>query len=148
MLRAPIQNRAFDRMGERWARLIDPHHFMGRSSFDIHAKKGLPPVNIIKDGKLFEMEIMVPGFKKGELDVSVDSGILTVKGEKDVSHEDRDGVFVLEEFDFSTFERKFKLSDNIAREKISARYENGILRLTFVDVPEEEETDRQTVEVN
>ena len=148
MLRAPIQNRAFDRMGERWARLIDPYHFLGRSSFDVHMKEGRPPVNIIKNGKLFEMEIMVPGFKKGELDISVESGVLTIKGEKDVNHEDRDGVFVLEEFDFSSFERKFKLADSIKREKISARYENGILRLTFVDVPEEEETDRQTVEVN
>ncbi|NBC06402.1 MAG: Hsp20 family protein [Bacteroidetes bacterium] len=147
MLRAPIQNRAFDRMGERWARLIDPYHFLGRSSFDVHLKEGRPPVNIIKNGKLFEMEIMVPGFKKGELDVSVDSGVLTIKGEKNVSHEDREGVFVLEEFDFSSFERKFKLADSIKREKISARYENGILRLTFVDVPEAEETDRQTVEV-
>jgi len=146
MLRAPIQNRAFDRMGERYARLIDPNHFLGRSAFDVKYPK-VPPVNIIKNGKLFEMEVMVPGFKKGELDVFVDDGVLTIKGEKSLSHHDREGTFVLEEFDFDSFERKFKLASSIAREKISAQYQNGILRLTFVDVPEAEETDSQTVEV-
>mgnify|MGYP002280575009 CR=1 FL=1 len=58
-----------------------------------------------------------------------------------------EGAYVLEEFNFDSFERRFRLSDSISREKISARYENGMLYLTFVDVPAEEEREAQTVEV-
>ncbi|TXB62461.1 Hsp20/alpha crystallin family protein [Phaeodactylibacter luteus] len=145
MIRAPIKNHAFERMGERFARVIDPDHFLGRNAFDV---KSAPPVNIVKDGKLFEMEIAVPGFAKDELEVFVDHGILTVKGEKRAAKTERSGKMVLEEFNFDAFERKFKLSDTIAREQITARYDKGILFLTFVDVPEEQESEIQRVAVD
>ncbi len=138
MWRPKIKNRAFDRMGEEYAKLIDPNHFLGRSAFDIHYKK-VPPVNIIQEGALFEMEVMVPGFKKEELEVTVKDDILTIRGEKSLSRTDKDGQYILEEFDFDTFERKFKLANAIGHEKITAKYENGILRLSFTDVPKEEE---------
>lgn len=138
MWRPKIKNRAFDRMGEEYAKLIDPNHFLGRSAFDI-PYKNVPPVNIIREGKLFEMEVIVPGFKREELEVTVKDDILTIRGEKSFSKEEKDGQYILEEFDFDTFERKFKLANAIGHEKITAEYENGILRLTFTNVPKEEE---------
>ncbi|MCB0586866.1 MAG: Hsp20/alpha crystallin family protein [Phaeodactylibacter sp.] len=138
MWRAKIKNRSFDRMGEEYARLIDPNHFLGRSAFDIHYKN-MPPVNIIQEGKLFEMEVIVPGFTKEELAVTVKDDILTIRGEKSVAPEDKKGEYILEEFGLDSFERKFKLARAIGHEKITAKYENGILRLTFIDVPKEEE---------
>ena len=138
MWRAKIKNRAFDRMGEEYAKLIDPDHFLGRSAFDIHYKD-MPPVNIIQEGKLFEMEVMVPGFRKEELEITVKDDILTIRGEKSTSKGEKKSKYILEEFDFDSFERKFKLAHAVGHEKITARYDNGILRLTFVDVPKEEE---------
>ena len=138
MWRAKIKNRAFDRMGEEYAKLIDPNHFLGRSSFDIPYKK-VPPVNIIQEGKLYETEVIVPGFTKEELDVTVKDDILTIRGEKSGTEGGRKDKYILEEFDFDTFERKFKLAHAIGHEKITAKYENGVLRLTFTDVPKEQE---------
>ena len=138
MWRAKIKNRAFDRMGEEYAKLIDPDHFLGRSSFDIPYKK-MPPVNIKQEGKLYEMEVIVPGFSKEELDVTVKDDILTIRGEKSGTEGGRMDKYILEEFDFETFERKFKLAHAIGHEKITAKYENGVLRLTFTDVPKEQE---------
>ncbi len=125
-------------MGEEYARLIDPNHFLGKSAFDIHYKN-LPPVNIIQEGKLFEMEVMAPGFGKDELEITVKDDILTIRGEKSTSKKEKGGKYIIEEFDFNSFERKFKLANAIGHEKITAKYDNGILRLTFIDVPEEEE---------
>jgi len=138
MWRAKIKNRSFDRMGEEYAKLIDPNHFLGRSSFDIHYKD-VPPVNIIQEGKLFEMEVMAPGFSKDELEITVKDDILTIRGEQSTSKKDKGGKYIVEEFDFKSFERKFKLANAIGHEKITAKYDNGILRLTFIDVAEEEE---------
>lgn len=138
MWRAKIRNRAFDRMGEEYAKLIDPNHFLGRSAFDI-SYKNMPPVNITREGKLFEMEVMTPGFSKEELEITVKDDILTIRGEKAASRKEKEVKYIVEEFDFDSFERKFKLANAIGHEKITAEYENGILRLTFIDVPKEEE---------
>jgi HSP20 family protein len=149
MWRAKISNRAFDRMGERYAHLIDPYHFLGRSAFDIPWNKDrlVPPVNIKVEGELFTLELAVPGFTKEEITVTLEDDVLTIKGEKSTKAEEKEEGFILEEFDFNSFERKFRIADTIAHEKITAKLENGVLRLTFVDVPEEEEAAYQTVEV-
>jgi HSP20 family molecular chaperone IbpA len=150
MLRANIRNRAFDRMGEGFAPLIDPNHFLGRSAFDIHYphKDQVPPVNIKQDGKLFELELAIPGYNKSDLEVTVKDDMLTVSGEKRRSEQDNFTKYIFEEFNYSSFERSFKLDPRIAHEKITAKYENGILKLTFIDVPAEEEMLYQQVAVN
>ena len=149
MWRASISNRPFDRMGERFAPLVDPNHFMGRSAFDIKRhNKDVPAANVIKKGKLFELQLAVPGYAKDELDVTLKDNILVVSGKKNYpSEEVVDKEFILEEFDYDSFERCFRLSSTIAHEKIEANYDNGILRISFEDVPEEEERAYQKVKV-
>ena len=143
MLRANIRNRSFDRMGEGFAHLIDPGHFLGRSAFDIpyrnRDKDTIPPVNVKQEGALFELELAVPGYNKEELEVIIKDDMLTVKGEKHHSEQVNVTKYIFEEFNYNTFERSFKLDARIAHEQITAKYENGILKLTFIDVPEEEE---------
>jgi len=55
---------------------------------------------------------------------------------------------LLEEFNYAFFEREFRLNERIAREKIEARLEDGILYLTFIDVPKEEEKRFRDIKVN
>lgn len=147
MFRANIHNHSFDRMGERYARLIDGDHFLGRSAFDIHRPKHQPPANIVKNGALYELEMAIPGFNKEEIAITVKNDLLTVKGEKSESMEETGVNYVQKEFEAKCFERSFQLAPGIGREKITAKYENGILKLVFVDVPAEEEKPSQCVEV-
>ena len=42
--------------------------------------------------------------------------------------------FILEEFNFDSFERSFRLAEGVGQDDISAYYENGILRLVFKEV--------------
>lgn len=93
------------------------------------------------------MEVVVPGFKKEELEVSLQDDVLTIRGQKSYPASEKKGEYIMEEFDIDSFERKFKLARTIAHEKISAKYENGVLRLTFTDVPKEEEKAYQKVKV-
>ncbi len=148
MLRPKIKNHAFERMGENFAHLIDPDHFLGRSAFDIpYKKKNVPPANIRQENKLFELELAVPGFNKDEIEIVVKDNLLIIKGEKSKSETITESNYILEEFNYNTFERSFRLSPKVAHEKISAQYKNGILVLTFIDVPEEEEMTYQKVKV-
>jgi HSP20 family protein len=134
-------------MGERYARLIDGDHFLGRSAFDIHKPKPHPPANVKKNGALYELEMPVPGYSKDEIVILVKNDILTVKGEKSRSTEETTIDYVQKEFELDRFERSFHLERGVGREKITANLHNGILKLSFVDVPPEEEKPTQRVEV-
>ncbi len=149
MLRANIRNRAFDRMGEHFAHLIDPYHFLGRSAFDVpyESEKRIPAANIRQDDTLFVLELAIPGFRKEEIEIVVKDNILTVRGEKSKSEVATEPSYILEEFNFRSFERSFRLSPQIGQEKVTARYEDGILKIMFTDVPKEEERSYRKVNV-
>ena len=135
MWTARIRNHAFERMGD-FGHLIDGDHFLGRSAFDIQRKKeGEPKVNVLKKGKVFELQMALPGFSKEEIEILLEGDVLKVRGEKNQAAEAPQPEFILEEFDFNAFERCFKLSPKIARDAIEATFENGILTLSFEDIP-------------
>ena len=122
-------------------------HFLGRNDHDLRWRKKHPPINLKKDESLFELEIAVPGFTKDQIEVLIKDNLLIIKGEKKAKA-DHDSDFVIKEFDANSFERVLHLNNNIGHEKITATCKNGILKLTFIDVPKEEEKAYKTVEVN
>ena len=140
MLRANIRNRSFDWMGETWKRYIDPYHFLGKSAFDIPwGDKYVPSANIHRKGVDFVLDLAVPGFEKEEIEIIVKDDVLTIKGEKSHSETRLDQKdYILEEFDFDSFERSFKLAPSIVEDQIEAHYKNGVLTLVFAGVLEEE----------
>lgn len=146
MLRAKIRNHTFDWMGEKFAPMIDRDHFLGHSAIGFGHRR-LPPANIKEGEKLFELELMIPGFERDEILVTVHHDILTVKGEKKEKHR-QSSRFILEEFQLEAFERRFRLGHGIGREHVEAKYENGILKISFIDVSPAEEKAYQEVKVS
>ncbi len=149
MFRPKLSNHSFERMGEAYAPLIDRDHFLGRSAFDIpYESENKPPVNFKHDGEIFELSIMVPGFAKNELKVTVEDDILIIKGEKVRSaKENETSRYIIEEFNLDSFERRFRLSEGVGHEKIVANYQNGILKLRFFDVPGDQEQYFKSIQV-
>ncbi len=149
MIKFTRKNHAFDRIGDSYGPYIDPEHFLGRSAFDIPYKKNkdTPPVNMKEGGKDFELELIIPGFTKEEITITVEEDILIVKGEKARVNEENNRRYVLEEYQIQTFERSFHLDPKIARDKVEAHYENGILRLVFLKANPKDATDYQMVHV-
>ena len=148
MQKLRIRNHAFDRIGDQYAPVIDPDHFLGFSAFDVARKKTEPgAVNLRKTGELFVMEVAVPGFSKEEMTVAISDDILVIRGLKKHKDPHPETEFIMEEFDTDSFERQFRMNPCISREKITAKYLDGILRLTFIDVPPEEEKNAQFIHV-
>ncbi len=146
MIYPDIKTYREDKWRPKIAPLSDRPHFMGRSALDVRWNTKKPAVNIKQDGVHFEMKIVMPGFAKDEIIITVDNDILTVRGEKK-RLEKADSAFVLQEFDMDVVERKFKLAKNIGREKIDAVYRNGILTLTFEDISPNPGKSRKRVKV-
>lgn len=94
---------------------------------------GYPPYNIeILDENRYAIALAVAGFTIHELTISVENGILTVKGEKEKSDTRN---YLHQGIANRTFERKFNLADYV--EVTEAKLENGLLSINLVrEVPE------------
>ena len=129
---------------------IDPNvhrtHFLGRSALDVRWRMRVPADNKGKKGWLFELEIEMPGFRKEDIHINLDNDILTVKGKKK-KFERPVSNFILREFDVDVLERKFKLKKGVRYEKINAEYKNGVLKIAFFDVEDDNILSHRKVEI-
>lgn len=80
----------------------------------------------------YKLEIEMPGFKKNEINVSLDDGYITVSGCKKVSSEEKDkhGDRYLRKERSASFQRSYYVGTEIPENSIKAKYEDGILCLT------------------
>ena len=84
----------------------------------------------------FRIEMLVPGYRKEDIRIQYENGILSVSHELSDNQADGNVKYVTREFQPVGFERSFRLSDRLASDKIAAKYENGILEVT---IPKKEE---------
>lgn len=97
----------------------------------------LPSVNIKEDNDGFDVEVAAPGFEKGDFRIELDNDVLTVSSEKKVENETKEGQrFSRREFSYQSFSRSFTLPNTVENDKIAAKYENGILKIS---IPKKEE---------
>jgi len=96
----------------------------------------LPKVNIRDKADGFELELAVPGMKKEDFKVEVDSDVLTISSEIKEEAQEKTDKYTRKEFFQSSFKRAFTLPDSVDGSKIDAAYEDGILKLTL---PKKEE---------
>ena len=147
MIRPSIKTYHEDRHDPIIAPLGDRSYFMGKNIRELNWLKKNPSVNIKRNGSIFEMQVALPGFEKEDIQVLVEDNILTVLAEKKTEELEVPSEFILNEFEVDRLERKFKLAKGIGHEKIEAEYVNGILKLSFIDVPLEEEKEIQNIDV-
>jgi molecular chaperone IbpA len=99
-----------------------------------------PPHNILKTGdNRYEIQIAVTGFEKDEIAVTVESNVLTVRGEgeESVRHENPDIVYLHRGLATRDFVREFPLAEHI--EVNGAEIKNGMLIIKlFRNIPDSE----------
>jgi len=100
------------------------------------AKPSYPPYNLIEwTPESFSLEFAVAGFTKNQIDISVDKGVLTVKGEQE--EEAAEISYLHKGIAARKFVRKFELPEYV--EVAKANLENGILTIDLIkEIPEEE----------
>ena len=97
----------------------------------------LPSVNIRESTDEFEVEVAAPGLGKSDFKIELNNDLLTISSEKTSEDETANGMqFTRREFSYQSFNRSFSLPNTADSEKIMAKYDNGILR---VSIPKKEE---------
>lgn len=97
--------------------------------------KKIPAVNISETDTSFLVEVAAPGMEKKDFDVSLQEGMLSIKAEKEEKSEKKEKNYHRREYSFDSFERKFRLPDHVSSDKIEAKYDNGVLKISLQKLP-------------
>ncbi len=95
-----------------------------------------PRVDVYDHDKSLVVEAELPGVNKSDIAVSFEHGVLTIKAEKKATHEAKNNEYYFGERGFGTYERSFRVSEEIDGDSIKASLENGVLRLEMARKPE------------
>ena len=87
----------------------------------------VPSVNSIENNDSFEIDLAVPGMKKEDFSIELNDKILVISSES--SNNIENDKMRLNEFNFSSFQRSFRVPDSVDQDKIKANYKNGILKI-------------------
>ena len=90
----------------------------------------MPAMDIVETPTEFLASAEMPGIDRKDVDVSIDDGVLTIRGEKTEERKEEKGekVYLLER-SYGSFERSFSLPANTDSSKISAEFANGVLKV-------------------
>lgn len=93
-----------------------------------HPTAGYPPYDIeVLEEDCYAITLAVAGFERGELDIQVERGVLTVRGRKEPRGEQ--GKYLYQGIANRAFERKFNLADYV--EVTGAEMTNGLLKISL-----------------
>ena len=97
-------------------------------------KATAPAVNVKEDAKAYTMELAVPGIKKEFCRVNINAdGNLEVAIENKLEHkeENKKEHFLRREFSYSNYQQTYTMPEDVEKEHIAAKVENGVLSITM-----------------
>lgn len=114
--------------------MMNMNDFFGDQSplYGKHAKN-LMKTDIREHESGYEVDIDLPGFKKDEINLQLDSGYLTVSAAKglDKDEQAKDGTYIRKERYAGSCSRSFYVGEGVTEEDVHAKYEDGILKLAI-----------------
>jgi HSP20 family protein len=91
----------------------------------------LPAVQIVDGKEELTLTAELPGMKESDIEMTIDDGILTIRGEKTEERKegDEEKKFLLYERNYGSFQRSFTLPRTVDASKISAEFDKGVLEV-------------------
>ncbi len=133
----------------RFNRLFDDT-FLNDFFMPIERRMGswFPAIDVHETNSQYLVDVDLPGIKKEDIHVSMENGILTVKGEtKTEEKEEKDGKLIRHERHMGSYMRQFTVGSEVDPDAIDAKFENGVLSLALKKV-EKSEPERLEIKVN
>lgn len=105
----------------------------------------VPAVDIKEEQDHFVIVADIPGVDPKDIEVHMENGILTIKGEKESEKKDEREGYKRVERTFGSFYRRFSLPDSADPEKITAKSNHGVLE---VRIAKHEKVQPRKISVN
>jgi HSP20 family protein len=91
----------------------------------------IPATDVFEDKDAVKIVAELPGVEPGDVKISLENNLLTIRGEKRQKAEETNERVHRYERTYGSFERAFSLPTTVDPEKIAADYSNGILTVTI-----------------
>ena len=113
-----------------------------------HAKN-LMKTDVRETENTYEVDVDLPGFKKDEISVDLKDGYLTINAAKglDKDEKDKEGRYIRQERYAGSCSRSFYVGD-VEPDDVSAKYEDGILKLSMPKQAKKELPKRSTIAIS
>ena len=129
----------FSKNGEVMRDAFIPGNFVNlvenlfNDSFSHAEKKGYfnPKVDIIEKENEFELQAVLPGIKKEDINLELNNNKLTLSGERKFVKDEKNEKYHIVESHYGSFSRSFNLPENVNADSIKARVADGILFVTI-----------------
>jgi HSP20 family protein len=104
----------------------------------------IPPVDIEEDKERIVLTAELPGMKENDIDIQMEGGVLTIRGERKFENEKEGKNYHRVERSYGQFVRSFTLPNNVDRENIGAEFKDGLLH---IELPKREEAKPRQIKI-
>jgi HSP20 family protein len=116
----------------------------GPSSSDLSFADWAPSVDIDEQDDKYVIKADLPGVEKKDIDVKLENGMLSIRGEKHTESESGNGKRHRTERFHGTFARSFTLPDSVDVDNVDASYKDGVLTLA---IPKKEQAKPKAIDI-
>lgn len=96
----------------------------------------MPSIDVRETETELVVEAELPGMDEKDVSVTLNNGILTLKGEKKSEREEKKDDYHLTERSYGSFQRSFQVADTVDADKVKAAFEKGVLKVTLPKRPD------------
>jgi HSP20 family protein len=125
-------------------RMFDSFFNHGLQDEDSAQTAWTPAVDIAEHDDEYLVKVELPGVNKDDVKITLESNILTIRGEKKQEKETKKENYHRVERNYGYFQRSFTLPTAVKSDKIDASYKDGVL---MVSLPKAEESKPKQIEV-
>lgn len=104
----------------------------------------IPAVDISEQGNHYVVKMELPGVNKDDVKITVESNVLTIRGEKKQEKDVKEENYQRIERSYGSFQRSFTLPGTVRNDAIDAIFKEGVLTVT---VPKAEDSKAKHIEV-
>jgi HSP20 family protein len=126
-----------DLMEEFWKRPFAPAWPFGEGG-------DYPAVDVSEDEREITVKAELPGLESKDVDISLDRGVLTLKGEKKFEEEEKKDNYHRIERSYGSFYRSLTLPAEVKEDAVKAKFDKGVLTITL---PKSEKAKSKKIEI-
>ncbi len=126
-----------------WPSLYDPFRNFGTKLADWLS----PATEASGNREAYNISMELPGVSDDDIDLTVEEGVVTIRGEKKTHEEKKGDTWYFSERQYGAFRRSFRLPDDADGAKASARMKEGVLHVTVPKKPVEESETSKKIDI-
>ena len=89
------------------------------------------PLDVVRKGDDIEVRASVPGVNPGDIQITVENDVLTIRGQTESESEKSEGDFLMRERRSGSFHRALRLPDTVDVDRAETSYDNGVVTISF-----------------